>query len=186
VGQGAHDDGGGCVTAMEAIHVLRRLNLIPRRTIRVVLWTNEENGLAGGKQYAIDHAGELADHVAAIESDGGSFAPIGYSIQCTDDARQATAVTQMTEILRLLAPLGARRVETGHSGADVGPLHKNGVLTMGHLVDMSTYFDYHHAHADTLDKVDPQELSQNVAVMATVAYILADMPHRLGEAPDPQ
>ncbi|MCH7702872.1 MAG: M20/M25/M40 family metallo-hydrolase [Planctomycetes bacterium] len=183
VGQGAHDDGGGCVTAMEAINVLRRLNMIPQRTIRVVLWTNEENGLAGGKQYAIDHADELSNHVAAIESDGGSFAPIGYSIACNDEARQATAVKQMGEILSLLAPLGATKVETGHSGADVGPLKGQGVITMSHMVDMSTYFDYHHTHADTLDKVDPEELSQNVAVMATVAYILADMPGRLGEDP---
>lgn len=184
VGQGAHDDGGGCVTAMEAINVLRRLNMIPKRTIRVVLWTNEENGLAGGKQYAEDHADELSNHVAAIESDGGSFAPIGYSIECNDEARQETAVKQMGEILSLLAPLGVTKVETGHSGADVGPLKGQGVLTMSHLVDMSTYFDYHHTHADTLDKVVPEELSQNVAVMATVAYILADMPGRLGASSD--
>ncbi len=181
VGQGAHDDGGGCVTAMEAINVLRRLELIPKRTIRVVLFTNEEHGLSGGRQYAKDHEDELPKHVAAIESDGGTFRPIGYSVQCADEKRQQIAAEQMGDILSLLAPLGATDVVTGYSGADISPMRSAGVVLMGHRVDMSKYFDYHHTHADTLDKIDPEELSQNVAAMATVAYVLADMPGRLGE-----
>lgn len=180
VGQGAHDDGGGCVQAMEAINVLRKLNLVPRRTIRVVLWTNEENGLEGGKQYAKTHADELDKHVAAIESDGGSFRPTGYSIECSDEAKQHIAADQMRDILSLFKDIGATSAEVGGSGADVSPMKPAGVVLMGHNVDMSTYFDYHHSDGDTLDKVVPQELSQNVAVMATVAYILADMPARLG------
>lgn len=180
VGQGAHDDGGGCVQAMEAINVLRRLNLVPRRTIRVVLWTNEENGLEGGKQYAKTHADELANHVAAIESDGGSFRPTGYSIECGDEAKQHIAADQMRDILSLFKDIGATTVEVGGSGADVSPMKPAGVVLMGHNVDMSTYFDYHHSHGDTLDKIDRKELSENVAVMAAVAYILADMPARLG------
>lgn len=183
VGTGAHDDGGGCVQAMEAVNVLRRLDLRPRRTIRVVLWTNEENGLAGARQYLKDHEAELSNHVVAIESDGGSFRPTGYSIECKDDSRQARAIEQMREILSLLAPLGPLKAVAGGSGADIGPMKPYGILLMGHNVEGSTYFDFHHSHADTLDKVDPAELSQNVAVMAVVSYILADLPDRIGDHP---
>ncbi len=180
-GTGAHDDGGGCVQAMEAASLLRRLNLRPRRTIRVVLWTNEENGLAGGKQYLKDHESELSKHVAAIESDGGSFAPRGYTVECKDEQRQNSAIAQMREILELVSSIGPMKVDAGGSGADIGPMKPFGVLLMGHNVEPSIYFDYHHTHADTLDKVNPKELAQNVAVMATVAFVLADMPGRFGE-----
>ncbi len=185
VGQGANDDGAGCVMAMEAINVLRRLNMIPRRTIRVVLWTNEENGLAGARQYAKDHADELANHVAAIESDSGGFRPVGYSVDCADETRLGIAAEQLRDIMSLLESIGATDVTTGFSGADVGPMKDSGVILMGHRVDGSKYFNYHHSPADTVDKVDPQDFSQNVAVMATVAYILADMPQRLGKAGSP-
>lgn len=181
-GCGAHDDAGGCVQVMEAVNVLRKLNLQPRRTIRVVLYTNEENGLMGAKQYTQDHADELSKHVAAIESDGGSFRPTGYSIDCADEEKRTIAVDQMSEILSFLSrSIGPLKAEKGGSGADIGPLKPAGFPLMGHLVEGSTYFDLHHTHADTLDKVDPKELSQNVAVMAAVAYLLADMPERLGE-----
>lgn len=183
VGQGAHDDGGGCVMAMEAVNVLRKLGLIPRRTIRVVLWTNEENGLRGAKQYAADHAEELARHVAAIESDSGVFRPTGYSVQCADAAREARAAEQLGVLLALLEPLEATNVTTGHAGADIGVMKDAGVVLLGHQVDGSTYFDYHHTPADTLDKVDPADLSRNVAALATLAYVLADMDGQLGEEP---
>ena len=181
VGQGAHDDGAGCVMAMEAINVLRKLNMRPRRTIRVVLWTNEENGLRGGRQYAEDHADELSKHVAAIESDSGAFAPRGFSVQCQDADKQALAAAQMKDILRLLQPMGATRVDQGWSGADISPMKHAGFVLMGLRVEGSKYFNYHHSRADTLDKVDPNELSACVAAMAVVSYILADMPERLGE-----
>lgn len=180
VGQGAQDDGGGCITAMEAINVLRKLELRPRRTIRVVLWTNEENGLRGAKTYAEVHASELPNHVAAIESDGGSFMPVGYALECSDKTREATAEKQLRDILSLFSSWGATRVRLGGTGADISPMEPAGVMLMHHDTDPARYFDYHHSPADTLDKVDPQELSKNVAVMATVAYILADMPERLG------
>lgn len=181
VGDGAHDDAGGCVIAMEAISVLRKLDLIPRRTIRVVLWTNEENGLEGAKQYVVEHEAELANHVAGIESDGGIDVPLGFSIDCDDEAREAQAAAQLKDILTLLEPLGATNVKTGWSGADVGQLTRHGVPTLGHMVESSSYFNYHHSPADTLDKIDPEHLSQNVVVMATLAYVLADMPGRLGD-----
>lgn len=185
VGHGAHDDGGGCVMAMEAINVLRKLKMIPRRTIRVVLWTNEENGLAGGKAYAADHADELPKHVSAIEADSGVFRPTGYSVECENKEREALAAEQLRDLLTLLSSLGSMKVSTGHSGADISAMKPAGVLLMGHNVEGATYFDYHHTHADTIDKIDTETLSQNVAALATMAYILADMPTRLGERPNP-
>lgn len=182
VGTGAHDDASGCVTAMEVINVLRKLKMIPRRTIRVVLWTNEENGLAGGKEYAKRHADELANHVAAIEMDSGAFRPKGYSLECANKKREQVALEQLRDITSLLSSIGVNEAKIGGSGADVGAMREAGVVLMGHQVEGSIYFDYHHSHADTLDKVDPTELSRNVAVMATVAYVLADMPQRFGES----
>ena len=182
VGQGAHDDGTGCVMAMEALTTIRRLGLTPKRTIRVVLFTNEENGLDGGKQYAKDHAGALVHHVAAIEADGGCFAPRGFSVQCDNDKTRTTAVAQLRDIAPLLEDLGAGDIVTGWSGADIGPMRDAGVVLMGHRVDGSTYFDYHHSLADTFDKINPELLNKNVAAMAIMAYVLADMPERLGKA----
>jgi len=181
VGCGAHDDGGACVAAMEAIHVLRKLGMIPRRTIRVVLWTCEESGMMGGRRYAADHEAELSKHVAALESDGGTFAPRGLGVECSDPARQVVAVRQLGEILRLLAPISGDDVSKGWSGADVSPMRPGGVILMGLRTANAKYFDYHHSHADTLDKIDPDDLSACVAAMAVVSYVIADMPWRLGE-----
>lgn len=181
VGHGAHDDGGGCVMAMEAINVLRKLNMIPRRTIRVVLFTNEENGLAGGKAYAKDHAAELPKHAAAIEADSGVFRPTGYSAECQDKDRESRAAEQLAEIVSLLNAIGPMKATTGRSGADISPMKESGVMLLGHNVEGSTYFDYHHTPADTIDKIDPRLLSENVAAMAVTAFILADMPERLGD-----
>jgi carboxypeptidase Q len=180
-GQGAHDDGGGCVIAMEAISALRRLNMIPRRTIRVVLWTNEENGLGGAKAYAKAHAGELGNHVAAIESDSGAFAPIGFGLDLKDNADEARVSKTLEIYAKLIDQLRPQRVWTGFGGADVGPLRAQGVPAMGLRVEGSKYFNYHHSHADTLDKVVPRELTEGVASMAAMAYILAEMPGRIDD-----
>jgi carboxypeptidase Q len=181
VGQGAHDDGGGCVAMMQALTVLRKLGLVPRRTIRVVLFTNEENGLRGAIDYATQHAAELPNHVAAIESDSGTFAPVGFSVQASD-----AAVAQVTDIGALLAPLGATKFKAGFGGADLIPLARAGVPALGVDVDEKHYFDYHHTHADTLDKVLPGDLANNVAMIAVMAYVLADMPDRLVPGTQPQ
>lgn len=182
VGHGTHDDAGGCVIAMEVINVLRKLNMIPKRTIRVVLWVNEENGLRGGIAYAKDHADEMGKHVVAIESDAGVFRPTGFSLECTDKQRETVAAEQMRDIMSLFSSsVGEMTVRVGGSGADISPMKDAGVMLMGQRVEGARYFDYHHSPADTLDKVNPEDLSKNVAVLATVAYILADMPQRLGE-----
>ncbi|MEM9942346.1 MAG: M20/M25/M40 family metallo-hydrolase [Planctomycetota bacterium] len=179
VGQGAQDDGAGCVAAMEAINILRKLNLRPRRTIRVVLWTNEENGLAGARSYAARHANEK--HVAGIESDSGGFKPQGLSIDMADEDQQQLALDQLTNILKLLEPVGSTRVKTGYSGADVGQLKPLGTACMGLNVDGRLYFNTHHTFADTVDKVKPKELTDCAITLAVAAYVLADMESEIGK-----
>jgi carboxypeptidase Q len=179
VGQGAHDDGAGCVAAMEALNILRKLDLRPRRTIRVVLWTNEENGVAGGNAYVALHQKEV--HVAGIESDSGGFAPTGIDVEFLDDRKEDLAAEQLGEILAHLKPINATVARKGHSGVDIGLLKILGTPCMGLRVDGSKYFDTHHTWADTVDKVDPEELSHCSITLAVAAYVLADMPGRLGE-----
>lgn len=177
VGQGAHDDAGGCVVMMQALTLLRELGLRPRRTVRVVLYTNEENGLRGALQYAADHADELEQHVAALESDTGIFTPKGISVE-----NSPRALEQVRAIMPLLAPIGADRAQKGFAGIDIIPLMEAGVPGLGLWVDESRYFDYHHTAADTLDKVDPEDLRKNIALTAVVAYVVADMEERLARA----
>jgi hypothetical protein len=186
VGQGAHDDGAGVVTMMQALHTLKSLNLTPRRTIRVVLFTNEENGLRGGKTYAADHASELAHHVAALESDSGGFAPTGFGVEHVDPASADHTIARLTELASLLSTgdLHATRVRPNGGGADISPLKPVGVPQISLDVDNRTYFDYHHTRADTLDKVSAQSLADMSAVAAVFAYVVADMPDRL-DAPLP-
>ncbi len=181
VGQGAHDDGAGVVAAMEALALIRSLGLRPARTIRVVLWTNEENGLAGATTYKLDHGPELAKHVAAIEADSGGFKPLGFGVACSDAGRQKQAAAVLAELLKPLARIGATKVKPGACGADVGPLKDSGVPALGLLNDESTYFDTHHTHADTFDKVNPRELQECAGAMAVLAWALSELPGRLGE-----
>ena len=179
VGQGAQDDGAGCVAAMEALNILRKLGLRPRRTIRVVLWTNEENGTAGAQNYLARHQNEI--HVAGIESDSGGFVPEGLSVEMQDEAQQEIALVQLGEILQLLKPLNATKAQSGHSGVDVGQLKTLGTACLGLDVDGSLYFDTHHTHADTVDKENPADLTECAITLAVTAYVFADMPGRLGE-----
>lgn len=179
VGQGAHDDGAGCVAAMEALNILRKLGLKPRRTIRVVLWTNEENGLAGAKDYAARHQRE--PHVAGIEADSGGFAPEGFTVEMNDAKKADIALEQLQQIASLLEPIRATKAMLGGSGADVGQLKTLGTACLGLEIDGRTYFDFHHTWADTVDKVNPRELTDCSISLAVAAYILADMPQRMGE-----
>src|SRR5204863_1970512 len=130
VGQGAHDDGAGAVTMMQALTTIRKLGLVPRRTIRVVLFTNEENGLAGGRTYAKDHAAELANTVLAVESDSGGFAPRGFSVQTKPEVRDRVKA-RVADIAALLRLISATRVTAGHGGADIEPMGPAGVPMVG-------------------------------------------------------
>jgi carboxypeptidase Q len=174
VGTGAMDDAGGVVIAWEAIRLLKELGLRPRRTIRVVGWTNEENGIGGGRAYRERHAAQLERHVLAIESDGGVFEPVGFGFSGSDSARAL-----LRQVVRLLAPIGADSLLAGGGGADIGPIMQAGVPGMSHVVDGTRYFWYHHTHADTVDKLNPREVAMNVAAMAVMAYVVADMTDRL-------
>lgn len=170
VGSGAMDDGGGVVIAWEAIRLMKELGLRPRRTIRVVGWTNEENGLRGGLAYRDAHAAELDRHVVAIESDGGVFRPVGFGFTGSEAARAI-----LRDVIGLLQPIGADTLLAQGGGADIGPIMQRGVPGMSHVVDGTRYFWYHHTEADTPDKLDPREVALNVAAMAVVAYVIADM-----------
>ncbi len=174
VGTGAMDDGGGMVIAWEAVRLLKQLGLTPRRTIRAVGWTNEENGGRGGQAYRDAHQAELDKHIAAIESDGGTFKFRGFGFSGGD-----SAFTVVQQISKLFKSLGVDSAFVGGGGSDIAPIMAAGVPGMGHVVDGTRYFWYHHTEADNVDKIDPRELAENVAAMAIMAYVLADLPQGL-------
>jgi len=175
VGAGASDDGGGCVVTWEALRLMKKLNLRPRRTVRVVLWTNEENGTRGGNGYRDQHANEAANHILSVESDTGVFAPARLGFSGSEAARKT-----MTEIALLLAPLGMQELASGGGGADIGPISALGkVPMMAYSGDSNRYFTIHHTPADTVDRIDPQEVSKAAASLAAMIYVVADMPQAL-------
>ncbi|HXT41195.1 MAG TPA: M20/M25/M40 family metallo-hydrolase, partial [Candidatus Angelobacter sp.] len=174
VGQGAQDDGGGCLAAWEAVRLMHKLGLRPRRTVRVVLWTNEENGLRGAKAYAERHRGELDGHVLAIESDNGTYPPTGFAFSGTD-----RGISFVRRVGAYLDPLHAGSVVPGGGGADVEQLSPSRVSVMELSVENSKYFWFHHTVADTTDKVNPHDLGQCAAALAVMAYIVADLPESL-------
>ena len=149
VGQGAMDDGGGCLAMWEAARLILKSGLRPRRTIRVVLWTNEENGMAGVRTYRDKHKEELEHHVLAIESDAGTFKPQGFSFTGSEKA-----MPYLEAIGSLLGPIEAQRLKWGAGASDIMRLVPDGVPVMGLDVDRTKYFWYHHTDADTIDKLD--------------------------------
>jgi len=177
VGTGAVDDGGGCIAAWEAVRLMKVLGLRPRRTVRVVLFANEENGLRGGVAYRDQHKPELPGHVLMIESDGGVFRPRGFGF--TGPLRGRETVTAVGS---LLAGIQADRIGPAGGGADIGPAAQAGqVPVMSLEVDTSKYFLYHHTDADTVDKLDPVDVARCVAAIAVMAYVVADLPQRLDQ-----
>ncbi len=174
LGTGAVDDGAGVAMVMETLRLLKALDLRPRRTVRGVLYMNEENGLRGAKAYAEAHAAELDRHVAALETDSGGGRPTGLSATVGPGGLEL-----LQDLAGLLRPLGADAVVSGGGGADIEPLHAASVPLLGLRLDTTRYFDWHHSPADTLDKVDPRELALGTAAVAIVAYVLADMPETL-------
>lgn len=177
VGQGAMDDAGGVIAAWEAVRLMQELGLRPRRTVRFVGWTNEENGLRGGTAYRDAHQDELDNHVLAIESDAGVFKPLGYGFTGSDDA-----FAILTEIGKLLERIDAGDIERGGGGADIGPIMRLGVPGMGLNVEGSRYFWYHHTDADTIDKLDMREFLECVASLTVMAYVVAELPEPLPRA----
>jgi carboxypeptidase Q len=146
----------------------------PRRTVRVVLWTNEENGLRGAHAYRDQHREDLDDHILAVESDAGVFKPLGFGFSGSDDA-----FAIMEQVGSLLDRIDAGEIRRGGGGADIGPIMELGVPGAGLNVDGTRYFWYHHSDADTIDKLDAREFNECVAALAVLAYVVADMPGRL-------
>ena len=174
VGQGAMDDGGGCLAAWEAARLMLKLGLRSKRTVRVVLWTNEENGIRGAMSYAERHEAALARHTLAIESDSGVFQPTGFGFLGSGRGMEI-----IRGVGKLLDPIGSGNIAKGCRGADVLKLVRGGVPVMHLEVDRKKYFWFHHTDADTIDKLVPAEFNRCVAAMAVMAYVIADLPETL-------
>jgi carboxypeptidase Q len=176
LGTGALDDGAGVAIAMQTAQLIKRLGLRPKRTIRVIAWMNEENGLMGGRMYAESHKAEIANHIAAIESDLGAGHPVGFSAHIN-----AKGFEMLQPIAAMLESYGAGIIRQSQNaeGADISPLDAAGVPTLAPIQDHRTYFNYHHTAADTLDKIVPRELAENAALVAVLAYAIANLQEAL-------
>ena len=174
VGQGAQDDGASIMACLQALALMKKAGLEPSRTLRVAFWVNEENGGRGGVAYREWVGGRISNHVAAIEMDGGAEAPRGYGAGVNTDSLET-----LRQIGTLLERVGAGQIGQGGGGSDIAPLLRDGVPGLSELTSGARYFDWHHSDADTLDKVDLEDFRKNVATLAVMSYVLADMPGRL-------
>jgi carboxypeptidase Q len=174
VGTGSTDDGGGCVVTWEALRLMKKLNLRPRRTVRLVLFTNEENGLAGARAYLERYRSQLANHVMMLESDSGVFRPTGFGFSGSAGAR-----AMVQQIATLLQRIGADTIGPSGAEADIGPTVEAGNIPAMSLEVKGNYFLIHHTEADTIDKIDPMDMAKASAAIAIMAYVIADMPERL-------
>ena len=170
LGTGAIDDGAGVAVSMEAANLVQKLHLKPKRTIRMIAWMNEENGLAGSKQYVKDHAKDWANHFASMETDGGADHPIGLHIKAKPEVK-----AMLKAVASILQESGAGALDLAeNAGADIGPMEKVGVPAFAPIQDNRFYFNFHHTAADTLDKINPKYLAETSAVVAVAAYALAN------------
>lgn len=168
-GQGAHDDGSGCVQAIEVVNLIKKIGLKPRRTIRAVMFMNEENGNRGGKTYPLAPERSGEKHIAMIESDRGGFAPRGISVQA-----DSTLLPKVQRWRPFFERLNADHIQSGYSGVDVFPTVERGVPGFGLDVESHRYFDYHHSDNDTIGKVNPRELEMGAIVEALLCYLISE------------
>ena len=176
VGDGASDDGGGCVATWEALRLMKKVGLQPRRSVRVVLWTNEENGTRGARAYRDRHQAELPNHVMMLEADDGLFPPVSFGVTGSQKALETVAM-----IASLLKGINAEHVTPGGGGSDIDPSVQAGKIPSLSYDGTGNYFVIHHTQADTVDKIDPADVSRAAAAIAVLTYVIADMPTRLGE-----
>ncbi len=167
LGEGAHDDGAGCVQSLEVLHLLKTLGIRPKHTIRAVMFMNEENGLRGGKKYAEEAKRLNENHLAAIETDAGGFTPRGFSIDAP-----ANVISKIKSWEYLLKPYGLHDIAKGGSGADIGPLRAPGITLIGYRPDSQRYFDVHHASTDVFEAVNKRELELGAASIAALVYLI--------------
>ena len=175
VGTGASDDGAGCIVTWEALRLMKKLGIRPRRTVRLVLWTNEEHGMHGAAAYGNKYAHAAGNHVLAIESDSGVFAPASLGFSGSAAGRMVIA-----QIAGLLAPLGLEDIGAGGGGPDIDPIAQAGnVPALAYLGDAARLFQIHHTAADTVERIAPEELSKAAAAIAVMTYVAAEMPDRI-------
>ncbi len=174
VGQGAQDDGASIMACLEALALMKKLGLEPRRTIRVAFWVNEENGGRGGESYRQFVGDRIKQQVAAIEMDGGAETPVGFGASVAP-----ASLELLKQIGKLLDRVGAGEISSAGGGSDIAPLMLDGVPGLAEQTVGTHYFDWHHTETDTLDKVNPEDFRKNLAALAVMGYALADMPGRL-------
>ncbi|MDF4202371.1 M20/M25/M40 family metallo-hydrolase [Maribacter sp. SA7] len=167
LGDGSHDDGAGCVQSMEVLNLFKKTGYKPKRTVRVVLFMNEENGLRGGKKYAEIASTKNEKHIFALESDSGGFSPRGFTFESSDKD-----FDKVLEWKSLFKPYLVHYFEKGFSGADIGPLKNEGLVLAGLRPDSQRYFDHHHAENDTFEHVNKRELQLGAASMASLIYLV--------------
>nr|WP_293301830.1 M20/M25/M40 family metallo-hydrolase [Allomuricauda sp.] len=167
LGDGSHDDGAGCVQSMDVLRLLKKTGYKPKRTIRVVLFMNEENGLRGGNKYAEVALSKNENHVFALESDSGGFTPRGFSLDCSDENFE-----QIQSWKSLFEPYLIHLFVKGYSGADIGPMKNPDIVLAGLVPDSQRYFDHHHAENDTFEHVNKRELELGAASMASLVYLM--------------
>ncbi len=167
VGQGAHDDGSGCVQAIEVLRIFKAIGYKPKNTIRAVMYMNEENGLRGGIEYAKQAELRKEKHIAAMESDRGGFTPRGFTMSAPEEMKN-----KVKSWKPLLEGYGLTDFNGEGGGADIGPLAPQGVPLFGYLPDSQRYFDYHHTQEDTFDKVSKRELELGAAAMAALTFLI--------------
>lgn len=171
VGEGAHDDGSGCVQSIEVLYRLLKNGYRPKRTIRCVLFMNEENGLMGGKVYAKEAIRKDEYHLAAIETDGGGATPQGFGVSAGEGVELHKHLTFMNGYMSLLEPYYLQ-LKPGGGGADIGPLKPKAGLLIGLRPDSARYFDYHHSHLDVLESVHPRELASGAAALTSLIFLI--------------